>query len=213
MAGRFFDPEGTIWKPLGYLGDFVMLSLLWAVCCIPVITAGTATTAAYDAAVHALRRGDDALLTRFFATFKRELKSGILSTLFWLLILLGAWALYRLLVNSLPETAASRPVILIFYLVLVSFFLLCVLSWVFPTLSRFTFSTAALQQTAARLAFGYILRSAGLAAMIGGTAYLSFRFGIPIMVLPGAVAYVSTFLIEPVFKKYEAAQEGGGEEN
>ena len=48
MASRLFDPEGTIWKPLGYLGDFVMLSLMWAVCCIPVVTVGPATTALYD---------------------------------------------------------------------------------------------------------------------------------------------------------------------
>ena len=62
--------------------------------------------------------------------------------------------------------------------------------------------------TAVKLAFGYILRSAGLAVMIGAVLYLSFRFGIPIMVLPGAAAYAATFLIEPIFKKYEALQEG-----
>ena len=180
MAGRLFDPEGTIWKPLGYLGDFVMLSLMWAVCCIPVVTVGPATTTLYDSAVHALRR---------------------------VLIFLAAWGVYQFLVRSLPE-GESRPVILIFYLVLVGFFLLCILAWVFPTLSRFTFSAAALEVTAVKLAFGYILRSAGLAVMIGAVLYLSFRFGIPIMVLPGAAAYASTFLIEPVFKKYEALQEG-----
>lgn len=207
MAGRLFDPEGTIWKPLGYLGDFVMLSLMWAVCCIPVVTVGPATTALYDSAVHALRRGDDALLSRFIQTFKRELGSGILATVIWILIFLAAWGVYQFLVRSLPE-GESRPVILIFYLVLVGFFLLCILAWVFPTLSRFTFSAAALEVTAVKLAFGYILRSAGLAVMIGAVLYLSFRFGIPIMVLPGAAAYASTFLIEPVFKKYEALQEG-----
>ena len=208
MARRIFDPEGTIWKPLGYLGDFVMLSLLWAACCIPVVTIGTATTALYDTAVHALRRQDDALLARYFSTFKRELKSGILSTLFWLLVLLAVWAVYQLLVKKLPEGSA-RPVILIFYLVLVGFFLLCVLSWVFPTLSRFTFSTLGLQRTAVRLAFGYILRSALLSVMIGAVSWLSYRMGLPIMVLPGAAAYLSTFLIEPVFAKYEMLQEGG----
>lgn len=202
MARRFFDPEGTVWKPLGYLGDWVMLSLLWATCCIPIVTAGASTAALYDTAVHALRRKDDALLSRFLATFKRELLSGALSTLLWAAILLAEYGLYTLLRNFLPESQ-TRPVILIFYLVLVLFFTLCVLAWVFPTLSRFTFRTLGLSGTALRLAFGHILRSAALAILIGGSIYLTYRFGLPIMFLPGLAAYLSTYLIEPVFRQYE----------
>ena len=202
MARRFFDPERGIWKPLGVLGDLVMLSLLWGVCCIPVLTVGSATAAAYDTAVHALRRKDDALLSRFFSTFKRELKSGILSTLLWLGVLALEGLLYRGLLSALPE-GESRSAVLIFYLVLVGFFTLCVFAWVFPTLSRFTFGVGKLNATALRLAFGYILRSAGLAVLLGGSAWLCFRFGLPIMVLPGLAAYLATFLIEPVFALYE----------
>lgn len=202
MARRIFDPERGIWKPLGVLGDFVMLSLLWGACCIPVLTLGSATAAAYDTAVHALRRKDDALLSRFFSTFKRELKSGVLSTLLWLGVLAAEYLLYRALGAALPE-GERRNTVLIFYLVLAGFFTLCVFAWVFPTLSRFTFGVGGLNATALRLAFGHILRSAGLAVMIGGFAWLSLRFGLPIMVLPGLAAYLATFLIEPVFAKYE----------
>ncbi len=202
MARRFFDPEKGIWKPLGALGDLVMLSLLWGACCIPVLTLGSATAAAYDTAVHALHRKDDALLSRFFATFKRELKSGILSTLLWLGVLAAEYLGYRALAAAIPE-GEGRAAALIFYLVLVGFFTLCVFAWVFPTLSRFTFHTLGLNATALRLAFGHILRSAGLAVMIGGFAWLSLRFGLPIMVLPGLAAYLAGFLIEPVFAKYE----------
>lgn len=98
--------------------------------------------------------------------------------------------------------AQTRSVVLIFYLILVSFFVLCILSWVFPILSRFTFNAFSLTATSIRIAFGNILRSAALAVMIGVSIYLSYRLALPIMVLPGLVAYVSTYLIEPVFKKY-----------
>ena len=182
MAGRLFDPEGTIWKPLGYLGDFVMLSLMWAVCCIPVVTVGPATTTLYDSAVHALRRGDDALLSRFIQTFKRELGSGILATVIWILIFLAAWGVYQFLVRSLPE-GESRPVILIFYLVLVGFFLLCILAWVFPTLSRFTFGFASLNRTAVRLALGNILRSAALVLLTALSILLVLLFAAPVVEL------------------------------
>lgn len=200
MARRFFNPERGLWKPLGYLGDFVMLSLLWAACCIPVLTVGAATAALYDTAVHALRRKDDGLFARFFGTLKRELLSGALSALLWAAVLLAEYFLLTRLAAVLPQSAG--PVLLSLGLLLV-FFTLCVLSWVFPTLSRFTFRTLALNGTALRLAFGHILRSAALALLIAGAGFLSFRFGIPLMVLPGAAALAATYLIEPVFLRYE----------
>ena len=206
MRRSVFDSENMLWKPLGYLGDFIMLSLLWAAFCIPIVTIGSSTTALYDAAVHSMRFRDDSLFNRFFRTFKRELKTGILTTLIWLVVFAIAAGIYWMLVVRLPQNQ-SRSTILIFYLVLVSFFLLCIFAWVFPTLSRFTFTAGALCATSVRLAFGNILRSAAMAVMMGGTVFLSYRFAIPIMVMPGLVAYVSTFLIEPVFRKYQEKEE------
>ena len=43
MWRKIFDPDSYFWRPLGYLGELVMLSLLWTVCCLPVVTAGQAT--------------------------------------------------------------------------------------------------------------------------------------------------------------------------
>ena len=50
MARRAFDPENAVWRPLGFLGDIVTLSLLWALCSLPVVTIGSASCALYDAA-------------------------------------------------------------------------------------------------------------------------------------------------------------------
>ena len=49
MARNFFNPEGLVWKPLGQLGDLVMLSLLWGICSVPLVTIGPATAALYEA--------------------------------------------------------------------------------------------------------------------------------------------------------------------
>lgn len=202
MRRRIFDPEGWLWKPLGYLGDFVMLSLLWAVCCLPVLTAGASTAALYDTAVHVFRRKDDTLFSRFFATFRRELGSGALSTGLWAAVILTEYFLYTALRSVLPVDGNSRAV-LFAALVLLAFFTLCVLSWVFPILSRFTMRTAALNLTAARLAFGHILRSAALALLIAATGALSLLLVFPLMALPGISALLASYLIEPVFHPFE----------
>ena len=202
MRRGIFDSESMLWKPLGYLGDFIMLSLMWAVGCIPIVTIGCSTTALYDAAYHALRKKDDSLINRFIRTYRKELKNGILATLIWLVVAFIVYIIYSSLVRGLPQNE-SRSTILIFYLILVPFFLLCIFAWVFPTLSRFTFNAFALTITAIKLAFGNILRSAAMALIIGACFLLCFRYAVPLMVLPGVAAFSCTFLIEPVFRKYE----------
>ena len=101
MARNFFNPEGLVWKPLGALGDLVMLSLLWGICSIPLVTIGPATAALYDCTAHCVRRGEDGLFSRFKRTFLAELKTGLLSTLLWAAVLGALYVLRALLMRRL----------------------------------------------------------------------------------------------------------------
>ena len=201
-----FNPESLIWKPLGYLGDLVMLSLLWTVFSVPLVTIGPASAALYDAAVHGLRREDDALLARFFSTFRRELKEGVLSTLLWAAIALALdlalWA--AVTYDPFFRSILPLPVILGFVL---AFFLLGVQCWLWPTLSRFTLDLRTLTITSLRLSFGHILRSAAMAILWGAAIYAGVRYVAPLFVCPGLAAFLCTYLIEPVFLPFEEQEE------
>ncbi len=193
---RFFNPESDIWRLLGHFGDLVTLSLLWVLFSVPIVTAGPASAALYDCTVHCLRRKEVDLPGRFWSTFKAELKLGALSTLLWIALLaLPAYLLLRALRSSGTVAAAA--------LVLLLFLLLCVLCWVFPTLSRFTLGFVSLNSTSLRLALGHILRSAALALILLLSVFLCARFFIPLFFQPCLGAFLSSFLIEPVFERYE----------
>ena len=85
---------------------------------------------------------------------------------------------------------------------LLLYFLLGVLSWVFPILSRFTFGFADLNRTALRIALGNILRSASMALLLGlGIAAFSHNYFF-VFFVPGLIAWLSSYLIEPVCEKY-----------
>ena len=199
---KAFNPESLIWKPLGYLGDLVILSLLWAVCSVPVVTLGPASAALYDAAVHALRRKDEPLIERFLVTFKRELKQGALATLPWLAVppalFFGLDGLLRLV-----PSLALYPWAVLGSAVLLCFFLFCVQCWLWPVLSRFAMPLGALLTTSLRLAFGHILRSAAMAILWGAVLWTGLRWVFPLFVGPGLAALLCSFLIEPVFRRYE----------
>ena len=47
MFQGLFNYDNPVWRFIGKLGDLVLLNLLWLICCIPVFTAGAATTAVY----------------------------------------------------------------------------------------------------------------------------------------------------------------------
>ncbi len=198
----FFNAESLLWKPLGYLGEIVMLSLLWTVFSLPLITLGPASAAVYDAAVHGMRRRDDALISRFFSTFRRELKSGLAATAAGAAVPAAAAGVLYLLLRRFPEQGNLLGAAA----VLVLFFWLCVMCWVYPVLSRFAMGTGALYAASLRLALGHILRSLTLALLWGGAVWVGLRFVSPLFALPGLAALLSTYLIEPVFRGLASRQ-------
>ena len=204
MLRRFFNPDSLIWKPLGFLGDLVVLSLLWAVCSLPLVTLGASCAALYDTAVSVLRQKNGTPFSRFFPVFRRELKEGVLSTLLCAGGLLVIALLFLAVLRLFPGLAERGGLVSVIA-VLIAFFFLGFLCWVWPVLSRFTLSLGALHVTALRLTLGHSLRSAGMALVWGLALGFSLRFVAPLFFLPGAAAWLCSFLIEPVFRPYEEA--------
>src|SRR5665647_3665146 len=66
------------------IGDLVILNILWIVCCLPVITAGAASTAMV-AVVMKMSAGEDPLIIRtFFKAFKENFKQSTWTFLLFL---------------------------------------------------------------------------------------------------------------------------------
>ena len=63
--------------------EFVCLSVLWLICCIPVLTVIPASTALYDAVVSCTLGDEVGPFRRFFQSFKSSLLRGIPMSLLW----------------------------------------------------------------------------------------------------------------------------------
>ena len=83
MKNTLFSAKSPLLKPFIWAADILILSVLWTLCSILVVTAGAASTAAYDCAAHCMIGGEGELIRRFFRTFKRELKQSCLSVVLW----------------------------------------------------------------------------------------------------------------------------------
>ena len=81
--GNLFNPDALLWRWCSRILDVMVLSILWFFCSLPAVTAGAASAALYDAAVHGIRRDEPGAYARFLRTFRRELKTGCLASLLW----------------------------------------------------------------------------------------------------------------------------------
>lgn len=211
MKNSLFDAESWLWKPFGYVADFLILSALWLLCSVPVVTAGAAFAALYDCCARCVLGGEQELLTRFFRTFRRELKLGSGSFLLWAAVLGGG----VLLISTFAANAAGTDlnVALAYAMAALLLFLTGVPAWVFPLLSRFTFTLGSLQTTALRLSLAQLPRTIALAAVVAAGGWLCLRLWLPIMVVPGIAGVLAAYILEPVFQKYEAGLAGTDNEN
>lgn len=133
--GKLFHPDAFLWRWCSRILDIMVLSLFWLVCSLPLVTAGAASAALYDAAVHGIRREEAGTYARFFRTFRRELKTAVPAALVWgaaLAALLWSGQLVGTAIQEPgPVLAAAAVVVLLLFLVLGT------MAWMFPLLSRF----------------------------------------------------------------------------
>lgn len=198
----FFDPQKGIWPFFGKVADLLGLSLLWIVCSLPVVTMGAATAALYDSVSHCLRKGENGPMARFLSSFKKELMTATIAHLLWGAVIAALVAVVWYLrgqmavFEGLPAAALEA---VWFLVLLIPVGCWC---WMFPLLSRFTFSSTHLISTGLRFTFAYLPRT--LAVVIVFMAGLTFTLWLflPILIVPALVVLVWTYLMEPAFQKY-----------
>lgn len=69
---------------LSRIFDLIVLNILWAVFCLPIVTIGASTTALYSVTLKMVVNEEGYLIRDFWRAFKRDFKQ---STSIWLLLL------------------------------------------------------------------------------------------------------------------------------
>lgn len=195
------EKKNPLFSFLNLLGQLILLSILWTVCCLPVITVGASTVALYYTVVKVLRRNQDSL----FAAFFREFRNNFLQSLNINMVFLCYFGI--LAYFAIPRLSAARSGADIGFYALVGLAILGALplSFVYPTISRFYHKGGALVRFLLMVIGKHphivlgctLLLAAGILLVLSNPAALLF--------VPGVVCYVQSLLLEPVFRKYSAA--------
>lgn len=168
--------------------QIVVVSVLWLLACVPMVTLVPATAALYYACVKGIRREWGSPAGAFLTSFRENWKQGIGLSL--AVLSLGGICFYPILVGTSGFAGALARVMLAWLLVWGS--------WLSVGLSRFSrafrgqllFAWSATMKSVPR-SFGLLLAS--LVAVIAGMLYWPLS-----LLLPGAWALVVSVLAEPV---------------
>lgn len=202
---RFFSRDNWLWSPFSWIADMFILSCLWVICSVPLLTIGASTAALYDCTARCVRGGDEKMFARFFRAFRRELVQSIPSLLLWCAVIAGGYAAISAYGNNVTVTGTSTAITTGLLLLLT--IVVGIAAWVFPLLSRFTMSFASLNLMAARLALIHLPRTMALGIMTVLSAFLCLQFIAPLFFLPAILAWGWTLLLEGVFRTYETSDE------
>lgn len=201
-------PEGPIMQFFVRVLDLVVISMIFVVSCIPVVTLGCALTSLYYTIVKSIVRQEGHIIRNYFRGFRMNWKQGlILGILCDLLLAVLIGNLAVLLLMGLDNIGIVFGAVFLGILLMV----LAMMAYCFPILSRFEVSLPGLLQTGFQLALKYGKVSFQLLVMelmlfLGIAAGLFFM---PVLLIfwPGMIIYAQSKLLEPILMQYMQKEE------
>ncbi|MBR1470202.1 MAG: YesL family protein [Lachnospiraceae bacterium] len=196
----FFSSDGAPIAFLNKTGQLIILSVLWLLCCIPVITAGASTAALFYAVTKSVRRGRGYPSREFFRAFRIHLAKGAVVTALLLLFYgLSAYLFFGMAADRTDTLAGYFGPVLISVLLVTA-----VAVYIFPVMSRFAQGIGATFRQAAHMSvrcfYFTILLEAGLLLLIWAQCFV---LPLPcILFTPGAGMYVFSFPLEKAMRPY-----------
>ena len=172
--------------------DVIVVSLLWFVCCIPVITAGASTTALYDTVFRNIRQNRGYCYKGFFKCFKDNFKNTVqASIIFAILTVVSMWDI---------SLALSGGSVISGYQI--TFFILWILAmtwaiWTFALTARFENNWKNTLKNGLLMFFAHLPVTLGMALIFALSAMLVWDIPVLIVVLP-----VGGMLLNILSRKY-----------
>ena len=195
-----FRYDNSFMTALCKIGDLFILSFLWLLCCIPIITLIPASSALYYVVVKTIRRERGNTVKQFWLSFRKNLASGMKVSLVFILFaaVTALWFWFSACfsldsVQGIVYTAISRILLVVFAFGT---------AFLIPLFARFYMKTISYWKYSFFLGFRHLGWS--LLVLAGTTVTVILIILLPPLaaVLPSVLALGSSFVIEPVLARY-----------
>lgn len=201
--GNIFSVDNAFFRLMSKVCDVFLLSILWLICSLPIVTAGAATAALNAVALRAVRNEEGYIFRSFYKAFIKYFKN---ATKLWMLMLAATLVLagdmlffYRQ--GTWPGAMGAGVAFLLMLLVGLTFML------AFHDLVWFEKKLKVTLIHSFKVAIGFLPYSIALLIMFTAMAYGIYT-SVGLMVFftlfgAGLFGYVSAYLWRRVFDKLE----------
>lgn len=202
---KLFSANNSIFQFLSLLADLMILTLQWVVACIPIVTAGAATTALYSCAMK--RYQEDVRLFRdFWDAFRKNFAQ---ATILWIVVLALLFTVFADI--YLVFFTEFSPSTIIKLLVLMLAFLVAIFtSYIFPLQSFFVNPVGRTLKNAFLLSVMYLPVSVVIAlinafpvlAWMLFPSFFNRTLFLWVALSGGVVAYVNGKMLRRIFERH-----------
>lgn len=203
----WFRYDSPVYRKLMLFTNLIIVNFLWVLTCLPVITAGAATSALYHVIFQLLNCQEDEVVKPFFQAFRENFRQ---ATLIWVPHLfiglaLAAEAIYL-------SIGSSGGLWLVFVVLAVIY--LAVSSYIYPIIARYQSNTKKVLMNSAVLSIRHLFSSVCMVLLNTAPFVLLLRF--PRIFWNTSLfwtflgfslaAYLNSRMLMNIFKKYEPTE-------
>lgn len=198
--GELFNLDNKFFQGINKIIDCVCLSFLWLLLCIPVVTAGAATTALYYTVNKVIRNNRSYIWKEFWHAFRTNFKQ---STLVWL-ILIFIYAIMGIDCYIMFQFAKAGVSYGSLYIVFAMLMLIVTMwaNYLFPYMARFENTLKAVLKNCVIMALLNLGKSFVLLVLLLVALVVAYVFFPAIMILPAVYMLLANLILEKVFVKY-----------
>lgn len=206
MLARLFDYDNPVIRCLGRIADIWILHILWLIFCIPIITIGASTTAAFYAAMK-MESNQGYVVKNFFESFRMNFRQ---AALMWGMFLpAGAFILFDIHFWYKMQGTFSIVMLAISLGVFIAYIIAFVYS--FAGLARFENTTKNLIKNGFLMAMLHLPQTLSVLVVLGAAWFLTSTIFLATFILItfgcGFVIYLMAVQLNRVFADYMPGQE------
>jgi len=200
---KFFDLNSPHMIFLSRAADLVILSFLWFICCIPVVTIGPASSALYYVVLKIVRKEDVRVTACFFKGFRENFKQGVAYS--FIFVIAGVVLFMDYILTAGMEGTTGMICSVCFFVMGV--WMLCTMFYTFPLQAQFYNTVRQTLINAMFLASRRFLTTIVVFALnmlpviVAFVSLRGFILILPVWVLlaPGLIAYLCSMLFVKIF--------------
>ncbi len=203
--------DSKLMKFLNTFYDVAFLNLLWIVGCIPIVTIGTSTIAAYTVTLKIVKGTEGYIARDFFKAYKNNLKHGTILTIILAIPLYSAWISFQLFQNL-----NDNPFIFLLTAILLCFVFIWHAVYIFPIEARYENKLINNLINARRVFMRFPLQSILICVLCAAEGFVFFYWcfvydntfshvlmWIGILIGPMCIMMTISGMVLPLFKKID----------